>query len=277
MGAIALPPGRFFFEELGEIGAGGLGRVDKIRITASNATGKDVGTCWARKRLNANWAANPIMIKRLDREIAALKMMSHPNIVTCEGENLPGGERFYVMQLFSTSVRKHIAGGGFRNDWRAVAAQGVILADAMSYAHSKGATHRDLKPDNLLFNPGGPITITDWGIGYFIHRESKVLVQLTRGGMGTEYYCSLEQWASGKCDHRGDIYSLGMTLDEWVRGSQRAIRVGQGIGGPSVAESGEGTRRFNLLLQQMTQVLANSRTSNMNAVSVGLRAALAAG
>jgi len=275
MGIIALPPGQFQFDELGEIGAGGLGRVDKIRITASNTAAKPVGTFWARKRLNTKCGANPIMIERLEREIAALKSMFHPNIVTCEGENLPGGERFYLMPLFSDSVRKHIARGGFRNDWRAIAQQEIILAGAMQYAHSQGIIHRDLKPDNLLFNPNGPLTITDWGIGYFIHKESKVLVQLTRGGMGTEYYCSLEQWASGKCDHRGDIYSPGMTLDEWVRGSQRSIRVGAGIGGPSVTADGDGARRLNALLQQMTQPFAKARPVSMSVVATELREALA--
>src|SRR5260370_9372275 len=85
MGVIALPPGQFQFDELGEIGAGGLGRVDKIRITASNAASKPVGTFWARKRRNTTWNANPIMIERLHRESAASKNMFHSTIFPSSG------------------------------------------------------------------------------------------------------------------------------------------------------------------------------------------------
>ena len=86
-----------------------------------------------------------------------------------------------------------------------------------------------------------------------MHRDSQVLQQLTVGGMGTEYYCSLEQWGTGKCDGRGDIYSLGMTLDEWVNGQQRKITVGAGLNGPTTADTGGGAQRFNALLRAMTQ------------------------
>lgn len=272
-----LPVGRFYFEMLGELGVGGLGRVDKIRITQSNAAQKPVGSEWARKRLNEHWAENPKIHQRFEREIVALKTMKHGSIVSYEGENLPGAERFYVMPLFTFGVRKHIATGGWRGDWRSVAGAGATLADALHYAHthSTGFVHRDLKPDNLLFNPGGPLTITDWGLGYFIHKESKVLAQLTNGGMGTEYYCSLEQWSTGKCDHRGDIYSLGMTLDEWVNGGQRTIVVGQGVTGGSVPATGVGAARFNKVIAWMTQLFPDERPANMAIVAQSLRAAAA--
>ena len=130
-----------------------------------------------------------------------------------------------------------------------------------------------MKPDNILFNANGPLVITDWGIGYFVHKHSVVLVQLTRGGMGTEYYCSLEQWNTGKCDARGDIYSLGMTIDEWANASQRAILVGMGIGAASsVAETSVGAQRFNALLRAMTHPLPQHRPATMAVVAAEFRA-----
>jgi serine/threonine protein kinase len=213
------------------------------------------------------------MRQRFEREIAALRRMSHGNIVTCDAENLPGGERFYVMPFFTNTLRRFIAGGRFRGDWRSVAQRGVVLAQALQYAHTLGFVHRDLKPDNILFNAGGQLVIADWGLGYFVHKESKVLQQLTRGGMGTEYYCSIEQWATGKCDGRGDIYSLGMTLDEWVTGSQRPITVGAGIKGDATADRSIGARRFNNLLRTMTHPIKAQRPGSMYIVAAELRAA----
>jgi serine/threonine protein kinase len=271
--AQVLPIGRFEFEELGLIGTGGLGQVDKIRITRSSASGMPVGTEWARKRLHDTWDRNTGMRDRFEREIHALKTMSHRNIVTCQGENLPGFPRFYVMPLFADSLRKFIARGGWKDDWKRIAAAGATLADALHYAHthSVGYIHRDLKPDNILFNPDGPLVIADWGLGYFVHKNSVVLVKLTRGGMGTEYYCSIEQWNTGACDGRGDIYSLGMTLDEWATGQQRAIMVGGGVNGDSVAATSAGAVEFNAAIRAMTAPFAQRRPSSMYEVASCLR------
>ena len=269
----ALPYGQFRFHELATIGQGGLGRVHRIRIIASNAPNMPTGSDWAAKSLNQKWAHHPVIRERFEREIAALKRMAHRNIVTYQGENLPGGQRFYVMPLFSTSLRAHIAAAGHQGDWRAIAELGASLADALQYAHALGFIHRDLKPDNILFNDGGPLVIADWGLGYFVHRESQVLQQLTVGGMGTEYYCSLEQWTTGKCDCRGDIYSLGMTIDEWVTGQQRAIIVGDGVSGLTTHQSNVGAQQFNALIQEMTQKYRRNRPASMHRVAAVLRGA----
>lgn len=265
-----LPPNQFHIKHVRELGAGGLGRVDEVQVVSSNAHDKPVGSRWARKRLNAAFAALPVARQRFEREIDALQRMSHPHIVTFEGSSLPGDERFYLMPVFTHSLRKFIAGNSKRGDWRFAANQGAKLAQALEYAHEQGFFHRDLKPDNLLFNGNAPLTITDWGLGYFVHRESKVLTRLTRGGMGTEYYCSLEQWSTGKCDQRGDIYSLGMTLDELVTGQQRRITVGQGLIGTSAPEASAGARRFQELLVQMTSAFASSRPWDMGVVAAEL-------
>jgi serine/threonine protein kinase len=271
---LALAPGEFRFTRVHQmpIGRGGLGEVYHARVVESNCPENPVGADRAVKQLNAKWKKHPAMIARFEREIATLKKMDHPNIVHYHGENLPGNERFYMMPLFSSSVRKLIGGGTMNGDWRGVAGLGAVIADALHYAHGAGFIHRDLKPDNLLFNGGGPLVVADWGIGYFIHQHSQVLQKLTVGGMGTEYYCSLEQWGTGKCDCRGDIYALGMTLDEWVTGRQRPISVGDGVAGASVAEITAGARQFNALMQRMTRSSKLHRPSSMMEVASALRA-----
>lgn len=269
---LALPLNQFHFRPVRELGVGGLGRVDEIEVTASNASRKPVGSRWARKRLNAKWGAHPEIRQRFEREIAALGKMAHKNIVTLEGENLPGEERFYVMPVYQKSLRTLIAENSKRGDWRFVADQGAILADALGYAHRMNFIHRDLKPDNLLFNANGPLTITDWGLGGFVHKHSVVLQQLTRGGMGTEYYCSYEQWHTANCDQRGDIYSLGMTLDELLTGKQRVITPGHGIGAPGSGVGSTGEARLRAFLAKMTAFMPFQRPNNMAEVAAELRA-----
>lgn len=266
-----LRPGRFRITSIVALGEGGFGRVDRVRITESNCHGKPVGSEWARKRLNDKWRQHPEAVERFRREIDAVQSMTHENIVGCEGTNLEGDEPFYLMPLYSSSVRRLIASHTGGTDWRHVAGWGAVLADALQYAHGMRRIHRDIKPENLLFNPEGPLTITDWGIGYFVHRASVVLTALTRGGMGTEYYCSREQWLTGKCDNRGDIYSLGMTLDEWTTGRQRTIAFGGGVSGPSAPPTSVGARLFNETIAAMTSPTAADRPSTMRTVAQALR------
>jgi len=177
-----------------------------------------------------------------------------------------------MMPIFSNTLRKYIASGALRGRWQHIALHGARLADAMQYAHDHGFMHRDFKPDNVLFNDGGPLIVADWGLGYFVHKQSVVLQHLTVGGMGTEYYCSAEQWATGKCDCRGDIYSLGMTLDEWATGRQRPITVGDGLATAPFSGRTPGAIQFEALLRRMTEFASRARPSSMREVAAALRA-----
>jgi serine/threonine protein kinase len=269
-----LAPGQFLFKVLRQLGQGGFGIVEEVEVTESNCA-YPVGARLAKKRLNNAWAKEPTAIARFEREITALRTMSHPSILPCMGENLSDGpERFYVMPLCTENLRARL----FRNpagfEWTVVAKFGARLADALQYAHELGFIHRDIKPENILFSSTGGPVIADWGLGYFLHKESKLLVQLTRGGMGTEYYCSLEQWNTGKCDRRGDVYSLGIMLAELVTGRQNRIaHVGAGIVGNIVPSSHRGAMMFNDTICRMTHLLPNRRIPNMRQVAYELSAA----
>ncbi len=81
--------GTFEFRPVRDIGGGGLGKVDEIEVTRSwNA--HPVGSRWARKRLNDKFRQYPDARARFEREIAAIKEMSHPAIVAYEGRTSMG-------------------------------------------------------------------------------------------------------------------------------------------------------------------------------------------
>ena len=99
---------------------------------------------------------------------------------------------------------------GERREWDWVANIGVQVSDALSYAHSHGVLHRDIKPGNLLMDPSGVVWVTDFGLASALDSDR---VEDQGKLVGTLRYMPPEQ-IRGRHDARSDIYSLGVTLYE---------------------------------------------------------------
>jgi serine/threonine-protein kinase PpkA len=261
--------GAFHVGFIRRIGAGGLGTVEEVKVTHSHG-GPPVGTRLALKRLGPQWVNDPTARERFEREIELLSRMSHPNIVSLAGVSLSPTERFYVMPLYERSLRDWIGRASAAASPVEVARFGERLSEALRYAHDLGFIHRDLKPENILLRGHSDMVIADWGVGQFIHKTSKVL-DLTVAGLGTEYYCSMEQWTTGRCDERGDIYSLGVLLAELAAGRRLPILpVGAGIRVDVVSAYTRGGPQLNAVLRKMTGAVPSMRYSSMAEVTWAL-------
>jgi serine/threonine-protein kinase len=95
--------------------------------------------------------------------------------------------------------------------FRSVAQIGVQTASALSYAHSRGIIHRDIKPGNLILDTTGNVWVTDFGLA----KTGDGGITHTGDILGTVRYMSPERFR-GHCDVRADVYALGMTLYELV-------------------------------------------------------------
>ena len=89
------------------------------------------------------------------------------------------------------------------------------VACALDYAHRRGVVHRDVKPDNVLFDEDGNAMLTDFGIA-----TARFHGRLTASGraMGTPHYMSPEQAMGKLVDGRSDIYAVGILLYEALVG-----------------------------------------------------------
>jgi len=90
------------------------------------------------------------------------------------------------------------------------------ICDAVSYMHSRGTIHRDIKSENIRLNAQGKAKLLDFGIAISKHTPT-----LTRAGysIGTPEKMAPEQHLGARGDARSDVWALGVLLYEMVTGA----------------------------------------------------------
>ena len=171
----------------------------------------------ALKVLPPEFAWDPERVERFEREVKAAARLSHPNIVTVHEFGQGEGQHFYTMSLMpggdlKDRIRAHPAGMSPDEARRVVAA----VAQALDYAHRRGFVHRDVKPENILFDEEGRPQLTDFGIARAM--ESGTRMTATGMSIGSPHYMSPEQAQGLRVDGRSDLYSLGVVLYEMLTG-----------------------------------------------------------
>ncbi|MGQ0554213.1 MAG: WD40 repeat domain-containing serine/threonine-protein kinase [Planctomycetota bacterium] len=152
--------------------------------------------------------------ERLLREARAAGGINHPGIVPVFAAGEAEGLHFVVQQLVGDGAtladlidRRRVDGlpGPER-----LAALFVEIAEALHAAHEAGILHRDLKPRNILIDPGGRPRVGDFGLAL------RLGIDAAGGLAGTCAYMSPEQ-AEGRVtalDRRSDVFSLGAVFYE---------------------------------------------------------------
>jgi len=146
-------------------------------------------------------------------EARVLAGLDHPHIVRVYDYVEHDGLCLLVMeQLTGGSLRARMAAGGL--DPRAGCAVGLAAATALAAAHQMGVLHRDVKPDNLLFDAAGVPKVTDFGIAKIVETTAVT----TTGLVGTPRYMAPEQIEGSRLGPGTDIYALGIVLYELLAG-----------------------------------------------------------
>lgn len=195
------------YEVLSLLGAGGMGRVYRVRNIISDRVE-------AMKILLPDYASEPELAARFMAEIRTLAGLDHPNIAQLRTAFQFENQLVMVMEFVEGATLDSVARQSPAAVDKIVEYATQVLS-ALSYAHSHGVTHRDIKPANIMITSHGLAKLMDFGIA-----KSAGDLQLTRPGttMGSVYYMSPEQVRGGTVDARSDIYSFGVTLYEMLTG-----------------------------------------------------------
>jgi serine/threonine protein kinase len=168
----------------------------------------------ALKVLPIEYCRNPQLVARFAKEVRAAAKLNHRNIVTVYEVGHQDSYHYFSMRLLTGGdLRRRIEQGLSPMESLAILRE---LADAFAHAHARNFVHRDVKPENVMFDEQGFPVLTDFGIAKALDANT----HMTRTGMtmGTPRYLSPEQ-ASGKpVDARADLYSLGVMFFEMLTG-----------------------------------------------------------
>ncbi len=197
----------------------------------------------AVKVLNPELAAS-IGPSRFLREIRIAAKLTHPSILPLHDSGQAGAFLYYVMPY----VEGESLAARLRRDVQLpvdeVLAITQAVAAGLDYAHAQGVIHRDIKPDNILFNAGTAV-LTDFGIAKAVSAAGGERLTETGMVLGTPAYMSPEQaGAEAHIDGRSDIYSLACVVYEMLTGQPP-------FGGPNVQ---------SILLRHMTDPVLSLRT-----------------
>ncbi|HZZ80393.1 MAG TPA: protein kinase [Gemmataceae bacterium] len=203
-----------------KLGEGGMGVVYRARDLHLNT---DVVV----KVPHLTMLADPDFAGRFDREVRSLVQLVHPHIVKVSDVGKFNEIPFAVMQ--------YLSGGSLRDRARADASgngQPCPLSDlddwlndvasALDHIHSQKYIHRDVKPDNILFDAHGNVYLSDFGIAKVVADAEKRAPRtvMTNVGivLGTAPYMAPEVLLGQAFDGRADQYALAVTVYQMLAG-----------------------------------------------------------
>jgi serine/threonine protein kinase len=211
--------GRYVVER--ELIGGGMGRVYVARDLQLP------GRLVVIKVLPQTSIQDPDAVRRAKREIQALTVIDHPNVVSVFGAGeVTDGKPYIAMQYIDgVTLRSQIFSDGM--DVKRAAAILKQIGAALGHIHNKGVLHRDLKPENimiqLLSDDKEVVKILDFGIAK-LRDPVAATSTVNTVAIGTIAYISPEQLREGeRITAASDIYSMAVVACEMVTGKRPPV------------------------------------------------------
>lgn len=193
------------YQLLDRIGAGAESLIFRAKELST-------GLIVAIKHVSVETRENRKYLRHVRNEYGILrKLAKHP-------DGLPDGvveayrliRRGFLQQRKQyTLVMKYVDGVDLRREHRYPMGQMIEMmrqvSSILSAIHARGIIHGDLKPENMIVNPAGHVTLVDFGFSCPAGSQPMSI-------RGTRDYMAPEQVDMGPLTEKTDIYNLGATM-----------------------------------------------------------------
>jgi len=167
------------------------------------------------KVIHPQWAKDPELVARFDREGKAMAQINHSNVVKVYEYGRSDDVPFMALEwIDGGTLADKLKEGPLNQDEIKRIAKDVL--DGLKAVHDKGFVHRDLKPDNILTGCDGHTRLADFSLAGFDERSA-----LTEHGavVGSPAYMAPELLDGRPATPRSDLFGLGVILFEALTGS----------------------------------------------------------
>lgn len=188
-----------------------FGRYETLELVATTATAR---VYKARDRISDQTVAvklfSPSLTSgtgrdaffRFEREVRVLQELKHPFVVPLLAYH-PEGPALILKWMSGGSLAQRLDAGSPSPEQGAFIVSRVL--SALSEAHRRGILHRDIKPDNILFDEHGAPYLGDFGTAHVADHAQTV----TQGVLGTLAYMAPPQRQGEPATIQSDLFSVG--------------------------------------------------------------------
>jgi serine/threonine-protein kinase len=180
-------------------------------VWLSKKPGSEGGEQFATKVIHGTCLSTGLMLSRFRRGVRAMHRLTqktdrHPQIVPILVED--DSSLAFTMPFFAGETLADVKSRGWSLDKKVEVLASICAA--VEYAHRNGVVHRDIKPNNILFDAQGTPVLTDFDLADIEH-ESNTYTE--DQGPGSLMFAAPEQVPMGQPSQvTFDVYSLGRLL-----------------------------------------------------------------
>lgn len=191
------------------LGKGGMGEVYEA------TSGEN--SCIALKLVDTENLSDFRLLDRFLKEYEILSSVNHPNIIQVYDQGFTDSHLYIAMKKLSSHTLKSKIKHGLKTEQALDIAMNIC--HALATIHELGILHRDIKPNNILFDNDLPV-ITDFGISKMLNARADMELTMQGEAVGTPAYMSPEQALSNKVTTQSDLYAFGVLLYQMFSGGK---------------------------------------------------------
>ena len=216
------------YEVLNKIKHGSYCDVYKIRDVST-------GTIAAAKVIPDRIIHDRRYREHLTKEYGLVNKLKHNSIIIPLHFHTDTRPRFFLMEYIDWKTLNEVQATLKGKTFPLERALKIIrkVAETVDFAHEKGISHRDLKPQNIFLSENDEVKISDFGIGDEIRTAITRSMNRSITASDSLPYMSPEQVEMMECDGKTDVFSLAVVLYEMLTGQPVVAHTGKEMKKPA--------------------------------------------